>query len=373
MTLTTRLVLPPAVAAACALTAAVPAAAGSTLVVHGAGYGHGVGMSQYGAYGMALRGWDHRRILRHYYTGTALGTIRRGARIRVLLGASTTVRFTRATSAGDRRLQPRRQYGARARSDGRVDLLSPTGRRLKTVPAPLRVRGSEPVEVRRRGRFRGTVELRPDGRRLLIVNRVAVEDYVRGVVALESPATWPAAALEAQAIAARTYALTTAKAVSPHWDHYDDTRSQVYGGVAAETASTDRAVRRTRRRVVTYGGVPAVTYFFSTSGGRTEDVEHGLGGPAHPWLRSVADPYDDVSPRHRWTIELSFEQAGKRLGDLVRGDLVGIEVLRRGTSPRILEAEVVGTEGRVRVTGPELRARLELPDTWAAFTVRDTQ
>ena len=120
-----------------------------------------------------------------------------------------------------------------------------------------------------------------------------------GVVSRESPASWPIEALKAQAVAARTYAITTTKGGNG-FDHYPDTRSQVYGGVAAETASTDRAVAETRGQVVTYDGEPVITYFFSTSGGRTENVENSLGGAPQPWLRSVEDPYDDVSPRHRW-------------------------------------------------------------------------
>ena len=88
----------------------------------------------------------------------------------------------------------------------------------------------------------------------------------------ESPASWPAEALKAQAIAARTYAITTAK--SADFDHYADTRSQVYGGVGIETAATNAAVADTRGQIVTYQGQPVVTYFFSTSGGKTEAVEN---------------------------------------------------------------------------------------------------
>ena len=126
----------------------------------------------------------------------------------------------------------------------------------------------------------------------------------------ESPASWPAEALKAQAIAARTYAITTAK--SADFDQYADTRSQVYGGVGVETAATNAAVAATRGQVVTYNGQPVVTYFFSTSGGRTEDVENtSLGDEPQPWLKSVDDAYDDVSPRHRWTTQtLTMAPAG---------------------------------------------------------------
>jgi stage II sporulation protein D len=154
------------------------------------------------------------------------------------------------------------------------------------------------------------------------------------------------------------------------FDHYPDTRSQVYGGVAAEEASTNEAIAQTRGEVVTYHGVPVVTYFFSTSGGRTEDVENTpLGNEPRAWLKSVDDPYDDASPRHRWgPIRMTLRQADRKLGSLVKGAFRGIEVVRRGRSPRIVEAEVIGSRGRTLVTGGQLRARLGLFDTWAFFT-----
>ena len=185
----------------------------------------------------------------------------------------------------------------------------------------------------------------------------------------ESPPSWPLEALKAQAVAARTYALATRKP-GAGFDLYPDTRSQVYGGVAAEEASTNQAIAATRGEVVTYQGVPVVTYFFSTSGGRTEDVENTpLGNEPRPWLKSVDDPYDDASPRHRWgPIRMTLKQAGRKLGGLVKGRFRGIEVVRRGRSPRIVEADVIGSRGRVRTTGGQLRARLGLFDTWAFFT-----
>ena len=96
---------------------------------------------------------------------------------------------------------------------------------------------------------------------------------------------------------------------------------------------------------MTYDGVPVVTYFFSTSGGRTEDVENTpLGNEPRPWLKSVDDPYDDTSPRHRWgPIRMTLGQADRKLGSLVKGKFRGIEVVRRGRSPRIVEADVIGT------------------------------
>jgi stage II sporulation protein D len=343
----------------------------SRLTIRGAGFGHGVGMSQYGAMGFAQQGASYRDILAHYYSGTGLGDVSGQNRVvRVLVqSAGRRIAFSGATrAAGLRRLRPERTYGARARR-GAVELLSPTGRRLGTIAAPLRVTGPGPVALRDKGAYRGALEIRPAGRGVDVINAVGLDDYVQGVVPVESPSSWPIEALKAQAVAARTYAITTSKG-GAGFDQYADTRSQVYGGASVERPSTNEAVAQTRGQVVTYEGRPVVTYFFSTSGGRTEDVENtSLGSQPLPWLKSVEDPYDTVSPRHRWgPLRLTFKQAGKRLKGLVSGAFRGIEVLQRGASPRVMVAEVVGTRGRTRVTGAQLRARLGLLDTWAYFT-----
>jgi stage II sporulation protein D len=198
---------------------------------------------------------------------------------------------------------------------------------------------------------------------------VPLENYVAGVVSRESPSSWPIEALKAQAVAARTYAVTTSKA-GDGFDQYADTRSQVYGGVAAETASSNEAVAATRGQVVTYDGRPVVTYFFSTSGGRTEDVEYSfIGSDPKPWLKSVKDPYDSVSPKHRWTpVRMTMADAAGKLSGLVKGRFKGVRVVKRGISPRIVSAKVIGTRGSTRVSGATLRARLGLLDTWAFFT-----
>ncbi len=200
------------------------------------------------------------------------------------------------------------------------------------------------------------------------VHRIALETYVRGVVSAEVPASWPLAALEAQAVASRTYALT-AHAGGSKFDVYADTRSQVFRGVAAETPQTDAAVAATAGQVVTYEGRPAITYFFASSGGRTEDVENAWpGSPPQPWLRGVADPYEQ-GPLHRWRLTISFASAAARLHGLIQGSFQGVEVIKRGFSPRIVSAYVLGSSGRTVVSGAKLAARLGLYDSWAYFSV----
>jgi stage II sporulation protein D len=357
--------------------AAVPAEGATRFVLRGAGFGHGVGMSQYGALGQAQAGRTYRQILGHYYSGTALGALNRSVTVRVLLQSRGTVAFTGATRAGDRELDPERTYTAVPEGAG-VVLRGPEDRPLGKASGALRVDSDEgPVTVvggEHAGAYRGSLVLAPSGGALQVVNHVELEAYVRGVVAGESPSGWPAEALKAQAVAARTYAITTSKNGGT-FDHYADTRSQVYGGVALERATTDAAIAATKGQVVTQFGRPVVTYFFSTSGGRTENVEFGFpGGTPQPHLKSVTDPWDRVSPRHRWgPTSMTMGQAANRLRGLVRGRFAGVGVVRRGVSPRVVSAEVIGSAGRTPVSGPALRARFGLYDTWATFAAITTK
>jgi len=358
--------------------AAPRAVAADSLFIRGGGWGHGIGMSQYGAYGYALHGADYRSILAHYYSGTVLGHTDPKQTVRVLLETGSTA-FSGASAAGtpgaprktDKALDPNLTYSVRANADGTLVLLDPNHKKLGTFAAPLTVTGPAPLAVAGRGTYRGALEFRPDGQGgVQTVDAVGLDDYVRGVIAAEMPAGWPAATLETQAVAARTYAITTSVAGNGY-TLYPDTRSQMYGGVGAETPATDAAVAATSGQIVTSGGSPAVTYFFSSSGGHTENIENVWPGAApEPWLRGVSDPYDGAggNPYHRWAYTLSTAAAQHRLGSLVRGSLIGIRVVRTGVSPRIIEAQVVGTRGATTVSGDQLEAAFGLPSTYATFT-----
>jgi stage II sporulation protein D len=369
------------VAAAALACLVVPAAAQakSSFVIKGAGYGHGIGLSQYGADGYALHGFDYETILSHYYQGTGLATVSPAPTIRVLLQSSSAPSFTGATDAGGRPLDPAKTYSVVRVGGDSVALRSPAGRKLATYEGTLRVTGDEPLQLNglagngvRGGYYRGALEFRAglfSG--VSAINAIGLEDYVRGVVSAESPASWPAAALEAQAVVARSYAITTdAGTVTDGFTAYPDTRSQMYRGMAAEFASTDSAVRATRGQVVTYGGKPVVTYFFSTSGGKTENVENSfLGALPRPWLHGVDDPFDSISPRHRWgPYRMTLKRAGAKLRGLVKGSFRSIKVLQRGFSPRVVRAQIIGTRGRTDVTGADLRRRFGLFDSWAYYT-----
>jgi stage II sporulation protein D len=359
----------------CALTALLPAATASgreRWSLRGAGWGHGIGMSQWGAYGLARQGRSYRDILGHYYRGTRIE--RRGASVvSVLLQPNrSTVSFTGATSAGERKLKPGSVYKA-TRSGSSVVLKSASGRPLKTYSTVIPVSGGEFVRLLgaagngvRDGLYRGSLDVRTaSGPGLNAINTVSMENYLMGVVPAESPPIWPPAALQAQAVAARSYALATS-VQGNGYDQYPDTRSQVYRGERAETASSSRAVSDTRGEVVTYNGAVAVTYFFSTSGGYTENVENVFTKSApKPWLKGVRDPYDDASPYHRWgPYSWSTRTLDAKLGSFVKGRFRGFKVIERGVSPRVVRARIRGSRGSVVVTGPALRTRLHLRDSW---------
>jgi stage II sporulation protein D len=360
------------------LTLASGAQAASQLVIRGAGFGHGIGMSQYGAYGYALHGEDYRFILGHYYTGTSLGSLDSNPDVRVLLqtGRRSAV-ITGAQTAGGQPLDVTKTYTVTQGGDGLV--VKDGDKALFTSVPPMRLeappngtvllKGTSTPGVRN-GLYRGAIEVRPSGAGVNAINALDLEDYVRGVVSGESPSTWPAEALKAQAVAARTYAVTTSKG-GDGFDQYADERSQVYKGALAEFPSTDAAVAATRGEVVTFLGRPVTTYFFSTSGGHTENIENSfVGSQPQPWLKGVDDPYDNASPKHVWAIpiRLTMTQAKKALGRFVLGRFKRIQVIQRGTSPRVVRAVVVGTKGTVAVTGPQLRQAFGLWDTWAYFT-----
>jgi stage II sporulation protein D len=363
-----------------ALAAALPAAQAQAadLVVQGHGWGHGVGLSQYGAYGYALReARDHRFILGHYYAGSAYGTAP-GARMRVRLKRAKAPRVagaTRARAANGRRIRlaQTRIYSFRARSAGKIDVTY-KGRRRARLLAPVTVSGGASTTLRgaadnavRNGVYRGRMVLVRDGGAVLAINSVALEPYLYGVVPSEMPASWPAEALKAQAVVARSYALRSRRPGAVY-DVFSDTRSQVYRGVLAETAATSAAVQATKAGVVTVGGQIAETFFFSTSGGRTATNEEAFGGAPISYLRSVDDPYDDLSPYHDWTARLSAADARRRLKRVTAGRLKALAVATRTPSGRAATVTVKGSGGDRTVSAVTIRDLLSLRSTWVAKT-----
>ncbi|GIK77444.1 MAG: SpoIID/LytB domain-containing protein [Acidobacteria bacterium] len=350
-----------------ALAAAAAPADASSWVVKGAGYGHGVGMGAYGAYGYGRHGWGYERILGHYYRRVRVERRSGRDRVRVLLGTrSEAVAFDGATRACRRRLRPGRTYRAQRRGS-RVRLLSAAGKRLAGCGGRLRANGGGTIRVHGIGTYRGALEAVADGDRLLVVNRLDVEDYVRGSLPAEVFPSWPKETLRAFAVAIRSIALST-DVGGRAFDLYADTRTQVYGGVGVESGRTNRATRSTGRRVLTYRGDVIQAVYSSSSGGRTES--RFPGGPKVPYYESVKDPYDRYSPLHRWTVRFSQREIDARLGPYVNGRLRRIVVLKRGDSPRIVTARLIGSGGRSKVSGDTLRLALGLYSSWARFDER---
>jgi stage II sporulation protein D len=360
-----------------ALLTLVPAQAfADDLVVDGRGWGHGVGLSQYGAYGYALReGRDVRFILGHYYTGTSYGTAP-GARMRVRLKRQRAPRISGATLAksvnGRRvRLAEANIYRFKALDTTRVEIINTANGKTKArVRAPVTVTGGTSTTLRgtaenglSNGAYRGRLVLSRDGAAILVVNSVGLEQYLYGVVPAEMPASWPAEALKAQAVVARSYALRSRRPTEPY-DVFSDVRSQVYRGVLAETTASNAAVDGTRARVVTANGEIAQTFFSSTSGGRTAANEEAFGGAAIPYLRSVDDPYDDLSPYHTWQARFTKASATRKLKSVTTGDFVGLEVTTRTSSGRAATVTVHGSGGDQVVSAAVVRTLLGLRSTW---------
>lgn len=334
--------------------------------IEGRGFGHGVGMSQYGAYGFAKKGNDYEQILHHYYTGIDIANSKTRS-VRVLIAAGlSSLGFSKATKACGKDLNKNETYSFRIDS-GNVTLRRPNGSKLTGCGQEGTAKGDGLVRLAGVGSYRGDLRARSVGGSLYAINKVGLEAYVQGVIANESPVSWPQAALRAQAVAARSYALAT-RIGGDGYDLYDDNRSQVYGGKASETAATNQAAMKTKRDVITSGGAVVAAYFFSASGGQTENSEFGFsGGSPRPYLKAVNDPYDDISPDHRWTVRYSQTEMESKLYGLFQGSLRSIKILKTGRSPRIVEARVVGSSGSTTVPGSTLQYRLGLRSTWAKF------
>jgi stage II sporulation protein D len=344
------------------------AQAGVRWVVLGHGFGHGVGMSQYGAYGYATHGKGYGFILGHYYSGTTIGKLGGPRIVRVLLDVSgSDIGFSGATSACGKTLDAGRGYEAH-RAGSSVRLRSSGRRPIANCGRALRAAGKGQVTIDG-NLYRGALEVVPtesDAGSLNEINALPVDQYVKGVVPNESPPSWPQAELRAQAVAARSFALTGAVGGNG-FDLYDDTRSQVYEGMSSEVASTNEAAEATRGQVVMYGGKIAVTYFSACSGGQTESVQNVFFGPAIPYLVGVPDPYDGACPLHNWKLEFSGPEISSRLGAYLHGKLKQVVITKRGVSPRIVEAKLIGTGGVTKVRGDQLESALGSYSTWMDF------
>jgi stage II sporulation protein D len=345
--------------------AAATTVAAATFVFNGHGWGHGVGLSQYGALGYAQHGAAYTDIVTHYYPGTQLGAVPARS-IRVLL--AETKKLVTVSSGAPFHVT---DAGGQAHQLAAGDYAFGPGLRLalagltKTqLPGPL-VFTPEGSALELNGKpYRGTFTA-TGGKTVQIVNTVGLDAYLYGVVPEEMPYFWQPEALKAQAIAARSYALATRNPTGAY-DVFADTRSQVYGGLSAEHGETTAAVDATAGTVARYGGRVATTYFYSTSGGRTAAIQDEWpSAKPVPYLVSVSDPYDTLSPYHNWG-PVTF--TGAKLGTLLKAPGTVTSLLpTSNASGRVGELTVTATNGSETVAGSDVRLALGLRSTW--FTI----
>ncbi len=377
------------------IPAAGPTVLGDLVTFYGRGYGHGIGMSQYGARGRALAGEDAATILAHYYQGAMLGVLDPATRIRVLVQSNWT-----PTEASPLVVHGRVATWTVDGIDGvfapdaRLRLMpAPTGWRLvvdasdgtilldRPAPGDLVIRGaSEESRLQltskptRFNQYRGSLRviLHPTAR-VSVVNDLILEQYLPGVVPVEMPPTWPAAALQAQAIAARSYAARRLRPAVSYFDVTDGSSSQIYRGVLAEKPQTSAAIAATAGMVLMAGTTIANALFHSTGGGATEANENVYTSAtgrriARPvgYLRGAIDrapdgtPYDAKAPFATWTTrtyaraQLSVWFAADPRTNV--GDLVAIDLRDRGVSGRLVSVTLVGSAGSRSVSGEIFRA-----------------
>ncbi|CCO25120.1 SpoIID/LytB domain-containing protein [Maridesulfovibrio hydrothermalis] len=238
-----------------------------------------------------------------------------------------------------------------------------TATRIKfTSKVPLKVTyGSETKRVR------GVVNVSIRKGKLLILNLIEVEDYLRSVVPAESYASWPAETLKAQAVAARTYAYYQ-KLHRTHlfYDVYADTYDQMYAGVDREDKRTDKAVKETLGQVLLYKKKPILSQYTANSGGHTADAK-AIFGAGKDYLVAHKDPASLKGKMASWTRKYkisAIESKLKKIGISVPG-IKSIKPLEKGPSGRITKVRIRYRGGhrdlRTRTTLGSSRV-LKLPD-----------
>ena len=393
-----------------ALLGGAVAQAADTFRFHGSGYGHGIGMSQWGAYGMAEDGWSHGQILTHFYSGTRVvtsSTLPEKLRVGLTAGRSTIhlgarngpvrlwldgprVSFVATIPSGSTwtvtAAPTLRQYAIRDEGGalvGGVRWGGPAHPLFATFAAAgARAFVPEADDVWHRGYAYayGFLEFDLTDCADRCVERLTLElsfeKYLRGMG--EMPSSWPAEALRTQAVAARTFATYKIRTYGLRSDcdcHlFDGASDQVYVGWNKESATDgDRwvaAVVGTAGEIVTYQGSVIQAFYAASDGGYTEDVEdvwHG-GNPAYaiPYLRGVCDPgeYTSANPWTDWERSFTASNLSSRLAPYTGGigTITGFRDVRRGVSGRIVRATAQGTGGSASVEGDELKSALGLPD-----------
>jgi len=204
-------------------------------------------------------------------------------------------------------------------------------------------------------RYAGELRVLLNDQKLQIINYLKLEKYLKSVVGSEMPKEFPLAALQAQAIAARTYALKLL-GKNEVFDIHSTQASQVYLGLEAETAKINRAVRSTSSLALFYENKLIEAVFHSSSGGRTENSGQ-VWKYQLPYLRSVID-YDQNSTKYRWSKKISSSELDKIFSDI--GGLNSIQIKKKSNSDRVLVIKLYGPKGTKNISGKNLRRNLKL-------------
>lgn len=380
-----------ATAGVVAFSGASPAAAESlaplvngSWSILGHGYGHGHGMSQYGARGAARRGLNAAQIIAFYYPGTTLASVA-GSTVRVKVtddGTDTVVNadpgLVVGWAGGSRALTtPATRWRLKPLGTGfAVDYL-PSGTTVwkrsftTTSTAADFSRGASPIRLYQSNGsstvYRGKVGAVRTGTTQFTMNRVPLDSYLQGVIPREMPSSWEASAVQAQAIAARSYARYAVEHnASSAYDICDTTSCQVYGGLTAEEPGSNAAVIATAGRVARYGSATIFAQFSSSNGGWLTD-----GG--QPYLVAKADPYEAFSgdPNLSWQRQVPMPRVASFYG---LTSVQGIRIDQRDGhgewGGRVVKATVIGKYGStmksVSTSGSALASAMGLPHSWFA-------
>ena len=391
--LASLLVFATAVATLLTMPAAASVAADS-FTFYGSGWGNGLGLSQWGAYGLAEKGWSAKQILTHFYSGTRVATdasppkaLRIGlvqGRLKVRLEAEAgPVDLYLGTKSGNpiATIPSGETWTVRV-AGSNYQILDATGSQVgDPVGGPstnllavyegngARVFIPEAGHTYAYGRIQFNLYDCQPGCVERLINVIAPQPYLYGIG--EVPSNWPTVALQVQAIAARAYAFAKA-AMGQHRTGcncalYASSLDQVYVGWDKESgpdgARWVSAVDATDDLVVEYGGEPIEAFYSSSSGGFTEDNENVWGGTPIPYIRGVCDPgdYTAANPNAVWQTTLTAQQVTDALG-LGIGTVTGFNVTERGVSGRIMQVTVEGESGSATLSGLALRSALGLRD-----------
>lgn len=357
------------------------------LVVYGHGYGHGHGMSQYGAEGAAREGLNWKQILAFYYPGTKRALQRGTVRVQISANGSNALQVSpraglRVLDHGAKKswtLPEGKAKRWRLKLDAKkrtlLQLRDANGwRTWRTLKGQASFRASgKPITLWVPGgsvQYRGQLHyVGPEtSKTRYTVNVVGINNYIRGVVPREMPATWSPNAVRAQAVAARTYASYEMQHPRSSYFQLCDTVScQVYGGVNSEHPASNAAVDATRGVILEHGGKPAFTQFSSSSGGWTAANQFS-------YLSAKEDPYDGWAgnPVHDWKVPLTSAKVEATWPKI--GNLQQIKVTSRDGNGewngRVRSLVVIGSKARVTVSGDDFRYLIGLRSTWFTFKAK---